>query len=116
MERPLPQPLPAPERRAAFRHGRVRIRHPQRRGLRAPPVGPPGTGGALRLEGDGKNRQCAPARLPSRGSFMATISKPPQSQSKERLVVYQHSDLLYWWVVWAYGLVCAALTYIQGVP
>jgi hypothetical protein len=47
---------------------------------------------------------------------MATISKPPLSQSKERLIVYQHSDLLYWWVVWAYGIVCAALTYLQGVP
>lgn len=47
---------------------------------------------------------------------MATNSKPPPSLAKERLVVYQHSDLLYWWVVWAYGLACAALTYLQGVP
>lgn len=29
--------------------------------------------------------------------------------------IYQHSSLLYWWVVWAYGFVCAALTYVQGV-
>jgi hypothetical protein len=33
-----------------------------------------------------------------------------------RLVVHQHSDLLYWWVVWAYGLFCALLTWLQGVP
>ncbi len=32
----------------------------------------------------------------------------------ERLVVYQHSDLLYWWIVWAYGYFCALLTWIQG--
>lgn len=31
------------------------------------------------------------------------------------LRVYQHSNLVYWWVVWAYGLVCAAITYAQGI-
>jgi hypothetical protein len=31
------------------------------------------------------------------------------------LRLYQHSNLLYWWVVWAYGFVCAGLTYVQGV-
>jgi hypothetical protein len=34
----------------------------------------------------------------------------------ERLKVYQHSDLLYWWVVWAYGFFCALLTWFQGKP
>ena len=29
--------------------------------------------------------------------------------------IYQHSSLLYWWVVWFYGFLCAALTYAQGV-
>jgi len=28
--------------------------------------------------------------------------------------VYQHSPVIYWWVVWAYGFVCALLTYFQG--
>lgn len=46
---------------------------------------------------------------------MATNKTPAQSASKERLVVYQHSDLLYWWVVWAYGFFCAAITYVQGI-
>ena len=32
------------------------------------------------------------------------------------LRVYQHSDLLYWWVVWAYGLFCALLTWLRGTP
>ena len=31
-----------------------------------------------------------------------------------RLVVYQHSDLLYWWVVWAYGFLCALITRLAG--
>jgi hypothetical protein len=32
----------------------------------------------------------------------------------ERLVVYEHSDLIYWWVVWGYGFFCAVLTRVQG--
>lgn len=32
----------------------------------------------------------------------------------ERIVVYEHSDLLYWWVVWAYGFVSAFLTRLFG--
>jgi hypothetical protein len=38
------------------------------------------------------------------------------SRAKEgELRVYQHSDLLYWWVVAAYGYVCAAVTYLGGI-
>jgi hypothetical protein len=29
--------------------------------------------------------------------------------------IYQHSPILYWWVIWAYGYFCALLTYAQGV-
>lgn len=32
----------------------------------------------------------------------------------DRIIVYQHSDLLYWWVVWAYGFLCALLTWFGG--
>ena len=39
---------------------------------------------------------------------------PASLESEERLVVYQHSDLLYWWVVWAYGLFCALWTALRG--
>jgi hypothetical protein len=35
--------------------------------------------------------------------------------AQRELRVYQHSNLLYWWVVWAYGFACAALTYAQGL-
>jgi hypothetical protein len=42
---------------------------------------------------------------------------PRQAESGvERMKVYQHSDLLYWWVVWTYGFLCAFLTYVWGVP
>jgi len=31
------------------------------------------------------------------------------------LRIYQHSNLLYWWPIWAWGLICAGLTYLQGI-
>jgi hypothetical protein len=34
----------------------------------------------------------------------ATASAPRVRAAAERIVVYQHSDLIYWWAVWAYGL------------
>ena len=37
----------------------------------------------------------------------ANEKSAPRSRIGEQLVVYQHSDLLYWWVVWAYGFLCA---------
>ena len=39
----------------------------------------------------------------------------PRAQ-KETISVYQHSDLLYWWAVWAYGYFCAFLTWTAGIP
>ena len=42
-----------------------------------------------------------------------TIRTAPPGQRELR--VYQHSNLLYWWVVWVYGFLCAALTYVQGI-
>ena len=41
---------------------------------------------------------------------------PAHALDAGKLIVHQHSDLLYWWVVWAYGLFCALLTRLQGVP
>jgi hypothetical protein len=48
----------------------------------------------------------------------ASGPKPTSEPAREAgtLIVHQHSDLLYWWVVWAYGLICALLTRLQGVP
>src|SRR5258707_684666 len=42
--------------------------------------------------------------------------KPTSEVAREpgTLIVHQHSDLLYWWVVWAYGLFCALWTYVRG--
>jgi hypothetical protein len=51
---------------------------------------------------------------------MANVSeqKAPSrvSPDGEHIFVYQHSDLLYWWVVWAYGYFCALLTWLEGKP
>jgi hypothetical protein len=47
----------------------------------------------------------------------ATVSEQKPTQPRldaGRLVVYEHSDLLYWWVVWLYGFLCAFLTRLQG--
>src|SRR5690606_556927 len=32
----------------------------------------------------------------------------------QEIRIYAHSPIIYWWVIWAYGFVCAALTYVQG--
>lgn len=46
----------------------------------------------------------------------APVSAAAAGRNLDRLVVYQHSDLLYWWVVWAYGFFCALLTWLRGSP
>lgn len=38
----------------------------------------------------------------------------PPSEKEAEVRLYAHSPILYWWVVWAYGFVCALLTYAQG--
>lgn len=43
-----------------------------------------------------------------------TASSAPQGGPEIR--IYGHSAIIFWWPVWAYGFVCAALTYAQGVP
>ena len=42
------------------------------------------------------------------------VAAAPPAMDSERLVVHQHSDLIYWWVVWAYGLACALWTWLGG--
>ncbi len=37
--------------------------------------------------------------------------KEPEPAKLQVLHVYQHSNFLYWWIVWAYGFICALLTY-----
>lgn len=46
----------------------------------------------------------------------AQAAPAPGAQGATEVRIYQHSPILYWWVVWAYGYVCALLTYAQGVP
>lgn len=40
--------------------------------------------------------------------------KPLEPERLQSLRVYGHSNLFYWWIVWAYGFVCALLTYLDG--
>jgi hypothetical protein len=46
----------------------------------------------------------------------STAPRKAEDGGRTRMKVYQHSDLLYWWVVWAYGFLCALLTWLRGVP
>ncbi|MDX2204552.1 MAG: hypothetical protein NW223_17505 [Hyphomicrobiaceae bacterium] len=34
---------------------------------------------------------------------------------RETIKVYQRTNLIYWWPVWMWGYVCAALTFLQGM-
>lgn len=47
---------------------------------------------------------------------MATPEQAAQgaTQAGPEIRIYAHSPIIYWWVVWAYGFICAALTYFQG--
>ena len=66
----------------------------------------------------------AATTLPARDDGTAPAQPPsgPQARAQRRrdraakgeLRIYQHSNLLYWWVVWVYGFVCAALTAVWG--
>jgi hypothetical protein len=40
--------------------------------------------------------------------------KPATPPVRDEVRIYQHSDLLYWWPIWLYGYVCAAITFIFG--
>jgi hypothetical protein len=52
-----------------------------------------------------------------------TVASDPSGRGKQvnkdgpgsrRLRIYQHSDLMYWWVVWLYGFFGAVVTYFFG--
>jgi hypothetical protein len=47
---------------------------------------------------------------PDQGGGAASHAATPEIR------IYGHSPIIYWWPIWAYGFVCAALTYVQGVP
>jgi hypothetical protein len=40
--------------------------------------------------------------------------KEPEPERLQSLRIYGHSNFFYWWVVWAWGFVCALLTYFDG--
>jgi hypothetical protein len=44
----------------------------------------------------------------------AAAQAPAPPGGGPEIRIYSHSPIIYWWVVWAYGFLCAALTYLQG--
>ncbi len=50
-----------------------------------------------------------PADLAGGGAATA----PPSGGTAE-VRIYPHSPIIHWWVIWAYGFLCAFLTYVQG--
>jgi hypothetical protein len=65
----------------------------------------------------------APALSPQDAAGSSPAPAGPSRRSRfararareDELRVYQHSNLIYWWVVWAYGFLCAGLSYVQGI-
>jgi hypothetical protein len=47
-------------------------------------------------------------------SPQSTPPKPLEPERLQSLRVYGHSNFFYWWVVWAYGFVCALFTFVNG--
>lgn len=43
------------------------------------------------------------------------LQRALRGAAKGEIRLYQHSNLLYWWPLWAYGYFCAAMTYLQGI-
>ena len=40
--------------------------------------------------------------------------KPLEPEKLQSLRIYRHSNFFYWWIVWAYGFVCAIITRVYG--
>lgn len=52
-----------------------------------------------------------PTEQPRRGRLFGRVRN---RAAPGDLRLYQHSNLIYWWVVWAYGFLCAGITYVWG--
>ena len=61
----------------------------------------------------------APARVEAGGGAVISAARTRRRWFAHaragELRVYQHSNLFYWWAIWAYGYACAAITFLQGV-
>ena len=56
-----------------------------------------------------------PGRLPADQAPARSKRRWFSRRQAGELRIYQHSNLLYWWPIWAWGFICAGLTYVQGV-
>jgi hypothetical protein len=64
-----------------------------------------------------ENGTAAPPESLQKEPSKEPLQKEPLQKAQARLEilhVYQHSNFFYWWIVWAYGFLCALLTYLNG--
>jgi hypothetical protein len=55
-----------------------------------------------------------PGYVPAVPAAPVDTARPPATQREEEIRVYGHTNLFYWWPIWALGFLMAALTYIDG--
>jgi hypothetical protein len=55
-----------------------------------------------------------PRPAPREVSPQPASPKSIEPEKLQSLRIYQHSNFFYWWVVWAYGFVCALFTRFDG--
>jgi len=51
--------------------------------------------------------------MPGNSTSSPDTAKPAAAGVPE-IRIYQHSPIIYWWVIWSYGFFCALLTFAQG--
>jgi hypothetical protein len=62
-----------------------------------------------------ENGTAAPSELARKEVSPQPFSpKQPEPEKLQILRIHQHTNFFYWWVVWAYGFVCALLTLLDG--
>src|SRR5262245_43584131 len=55
--------------------------------------------------------ESAAAKPPAAGTSASYLSFFPGQVRPDEIVVFHHSNLFYWWPVWFFGFIFAALTY-----
>ncbi|MBX9680236.1 MAG: hypothetical protein K2X38_15865 [Gemmataceae bacterium] len=65
----------------------------------------------------------APARIPTAPAAPVAVvpvqvqtipTTPPVERASREILIISHSNLFYWWPVWAVGFICAAISWMSG--
>jgi hypothetical protein len=59
--------------------------------------------------------QTAPPPTPPAEQPAAAAVEEKTDYGREQVIIYSHSNLFYWWPVWAVGFLMAFLTYLDGM-